>query len=91
MYVFCNVPPGDVVLMCVKAVDGIHVNILDLVDISHSGGAMKLFNSEAALSLYTRERKKYFPKEDAYAGGLLKYLLRHILNPSERPRRLRRR
>ena len=47
---------------------------------------VRLFATEKKLSEYTLENCKFFPKENAHAGGLLKYLLRHIMSPSEVPR-----
>jgi hypothetical protein len=65
-----------------KVVRATHVNIVDLVDNNSIGGRVKIFNSEEALSRYTISTGKYFPKENAYAGGLLRFLLRQIMNPS---------
>lgn len=62
-------------------VDAIFVNIWDLVDTVFTGEPVELFKSEALLSEYTRGERKYFPKKNAYAGGLLRYLLRRIMNP----------
>ena len=56
-----------------------HVNLVDLVDRPNN---VKVFATEVALSNYTKEERKIFPKENAYAGGLLRYLLRHIENPN---------
>jgi hypothetical protein len=40
------------------------------------------------LSEYTKKSRKFFAKENAHAGGVLKFLLRQILNPGrERVRR----
>jgi hypothetical protein len=64
-----------------KVVGVAHVNLVDLVDQPDS---ITLFTSEAALSEYTKLTGKVFPKENAYAGGLLKYLLRHINSPGVR-------
>jgi len=58
-----------------------HVNIVDLVDAPNTGQRVRVFNSVQELSTYTKEYGKYFPKENAYAGGVLKFLLREILNP----------
>ncbi|KAG6868380.1 hypothetical protein C0993_003904 [Termitomyces sp. T159_Od127] len=66
---------------CREAVKAVHVNLVDLVEHPQTGEPLLLFNSEAELSEYTQESGKFFPKESAYAGGLLKHLLRHILNP----------
>jgi hypothetical protein len=58
-----------------------HVNIVDLVDTPNTGQRVKVFDSVQQLSAYTKDSGKYFPKENAYAGGVLKFLLREILNP----------
>jgi hypothetical protein len=55
----------------------IHVNLVDLVDTSRDG--VELFASLDELREYTIESGKFFPKESAYAGGVLKFLLREIL------------
>ncbi|RDB30243.1 hypothetical protein Hypma_007080 [Hypsizygus marmoreus] len=72
---------------CREAVRGTYVNLVDLVDQRH----IELFSDEQALSEYTKEEGKFFPKENAKAGGLLRYLLRQILNPSTRTKRRRQR
>ncbi|KAG6860673.1 hypothetical protein C0995_008740 [Termitomyces sp. Mi166 len=69
---------------CREAVKAAYVNLVDLVDHSYTGEPVQLFNTEAELGEYTRGSQKFFPKENAYAGGLLKYLLRHINNPRTR-------
>jgi hypothetical protein len=56
----------------------IHVNLVDLVCEPNN---IRIFATEVDLSDYTMETGKIFPKENAYAGGLLRYLLRHIINP----------
>ncbi|KDN35285.1 hypothetical protein RSAG8_11720, partial [Rhizoctonia solani AG-8 WAC10335] len=72
---------------CRQLVRSTHVNIVDLVDTRVTRTPVTHFPSEHALSAYTRTTGKYFPKENAYAGGLLRYLLRHIENPGMDPRR----
>jgi hypothetical protein len=47
------------------------------VDTSRDG--VELFASLEELREYTIESGKFFPKESAYAGGVLKFLLREIL------------
>ncbi|KAG8221770.1 hypothetical protein J3R82DRAFT_2084, partial [Butyriboletus roseoflavus] len=76
------------------AVRGTHVNLVDLVDRHTTGEEVQVFKSERKLSEYTQTNGKFFPKESAYAGGLLRHLLRHILDPAkESPshRRIRKR
>jgi hypothetical protein len=58
-----------------------HVNLVDLV-----GGFsedIQIFKSEKELSRYTMETEKFFPKESAADGGVLRALRRHILAPRE--------
>ena len=55
-----------------------HVNLSDLLDTTLQGTRVHVFASEEQLREYTVETGRIFPKEDAYAGGLLKYLLRQI-------------
>jgi len=57
-----------------------HVNLCDMLDAERSGRQVEVFATEEELVKYTREKHRYFPKEDAYAGGLLKNLLREIDN-----------
>ena len=57
-----------------------HVNLSDLLDSVRTESTVRIFASHADLAIYTRREGRYFPKEDAYAGGLLKYLLREIDN-----------
>ncbi|KDQ53382.1 hypothetical protein JAAARDRAFT_137257, partial [Jaapia argillacea MUCL 33604] len=66
---------------CRQAVEETHVNRVDLVDTPRTGDPVVKFDSEMKLSVYTRDARKYFPKENAYSGGLLRHLLRHIMSP----------
>lgn len=59
------------------------VNIVDLVDTPTTQEPVVHFETERALSEYTKSTGKFFPAESAYAGGLLKFLLRRIMNPRE--------
>lgn len=61
-----------------------HVNLVDLTESPTTGIKVEIFPSVEALREYTLEKGKIFPKEEAYAGGLLKTLLRQILNTSAR-------
>lgn len=63
-----------------QAVLDTHVNLSDLLDSVRTGSPVRIFATHAELVNYTRSQGRYFPKEDAYAGGLLKYLLREINN-----------
>jgi hypothetical protein len=68
--------------MNVQVVLSTHVNIVDLIDSPRTHEPIYKFASEKELSAYTIRSKKFFPRESAYAGGLLRFLLRQILNPS---------
>ena len=58
---------------------GMFVNLVDLVDTGNTGRIVTQFSSLPELVEYTKTTGKYFPKESAYAGGVLKLLLREIL------------
>jgi hypothetical protein len=58
-----------------------HVNLVDLVQGFRAN--IRIFKSEKELSDYTKETRKFFPKEDAVDGGVLRALRRHILVPRE--------
>ena len=68
-----------------QLVTNTHVNLVDLVD---AGGTqiVSKFPSEKALSIYTLETRKIFPRENVHAGGLLQALLRRILHPPDEPK-----
>ena len=61
-----------------------HVNLVDLVDARDRNVKARLFPNLRALRRYTIWTEKYFPKEDAKAGGLLKYLLREMFTVQPR-------
>jgi hypothetical protein len=44
---------------------------------------VQIFETEGALSEYTKETEKFFPKESAVDGGVLRALRRHILSPRD--------
>jgi len=67
--------------LCRETVKNTHVNIVDLVDTPNTGNPVVVFKSEQDLSEYTKATGKYFPRDNAYAGGVLRFLLRHIENP----------
>ncbi|KAH7377615.1 hypothetical protein BKA66DRAFT_422029 [Pyrenochaeta sp. MPI-SDFR-AT-0127] len=71
---------------CRKAVQKVHVNLVDLVD--SRGEQIEVFDSLEDLQDYTIETGKFFPKESAYAGGVLKALLREILRSPNKSRRV---
>ncbi|KIJ63547.1 hypothetical protein HYDPIDRAFT_168372 [Hydnomerulius pinastri MD-312] len=74
-------PVPDDLEECREAVRNTHVNIVDLVDTKATGERVQVFRSELELSVYTKATGKIFPRENAYQGGLLRYLLRHIVHP----------
>ncbi|KAF8879695.1 hypothetical protein BD779DRAFT_1419816, partial [Infundibulicybe gibba] len=91
----CNtigIEPSDTLRKCREAVEKEYVNLVDLVDLAirDTGEKPERFESEEQLSAYTRQAGKYFPGENAYAGGLLRYLLRHIMHPNSSARESRR-
>ncbi|QRW27727.1 ABC transporter [Rhizoctonia solani] len=57
---------------CRQLVKSVHVNIVDLVDTPVTQQPVIHFSSEETLADYTRLTGKYFPRESAYAGGLLR-------------------
>ena len=67
----------------------IHVNIVDLLENVRIGEEVHKFKSVEALSKYTKATSRYFPQDDAEAGGILRVLLRFIMNPA-RNRRMKR-
>ncbi|KAI5837647.1 hypothetical protein DFP73DRAFT_311546 [Morchella snyderi] len=68
---------------CKKKIAKIHVNLVDLIELPpHSTGpvtAARIFPTLKALKEYTKKTGKYFPREEAKAGGILKALLRKLL------------
>lgn len=56
-----------------------HVNLVDLVQGDKL--EVQIFETERALSKYTKRTNKFFPKENAVDGGVLRALRRHILSP----------
>lgn len=61
-----------------QAMINTHVNLSDLLDTTRHGTRVHVFASEEELRVYTKRTGRIFPREEAYAGGLLKYLLREI-------------
>ena len=59
---------------------GKFVNLVDLVDTGATGRSVTQFRDLKELQDYTVKTGKFFPKESAYAGGMLKFLLREILS-----------
>ena len=54
---------------------------MDLVDVFDTDDIVTVFPTVQALSTYTKDTGKYFPRDHIAAGSLLRYLLRQILNP----------
>ncbi|KAF1995590.1 hypothetical protein P154DRAFT_499924 [Amniculicola lignicola CBS 123094] len=71
-------PLPTTIAECKQEIEKIHVNLVDLVDTSRQ--QVELFSSLEGLREYTIKSGKYFPKESAYAGGVLKFLLRQIFS-----------
>jgi len=61
-----------------KIVRSTHVNLSDLLDGGRSGTEVRIFDTEAELAAYTIKEGRFFPKIEAYAGGVLRFLLREI-------------
>ncbi|KAH9894284.1 hypothetical protein C8Q73DRAFT_511452 [Cubamyces lactineus] len=80
------IPVPDNIRTCRRTVRSTHVNIVDFVEAPMVGMAVRTFDSEEQLSVYTKETGKFFPRGDVNAGSLLRYLLRQILHPPARPR-----
>ncbi|KAI9892860.1 MAG: hypothetical protein M1814_001019 [Vezdaea aestivalis] len=55
------------------------INLVDLVDTQKTGKSVEQFQSLDELRDYTIKTGKFSPRDSAYAGGLLKFLLREIL------------
>ncbi|KAG8754328.1 hypothetical protein FRC11_006710 [Ceratobasidium sp. 423] len=70
---------------CRDLVHSMFVNIIDLVEVPVTLRFVEHFKTEMALSKYTKRHGKYFPLDNAYAGGLLKFLLRRIMVPRKSP------
>ena len=66
------------------------MNICDLMDAPITGKPPKRFKSVAALSDYTLDNRKIYPRDNVYAGSLLTFLLREILNPPQEPEQVSR-
>ncbi|KJA16359.1 hypothetical protein HYPSUDRAFT_193198 [Hypholoma sublateritium FD-334 SS-4] len=74
-------PVPDTVEECKMAVKSTHVNLVDLVDVFETNRRVEVFPTVQALSDYTQESEKYFPRDEVGAGSLLTYLLRQIMRP----------
>ncbi|KAK0480932.1 hypothetical protein IW261DRAFT_1334956, partial [Armillaria novae-zelandiae] len=75
-----NIP--DNIAACRAVIRRVHVNICDLVDYPATTIPPPVFFTESALAKYSRDSGKIFPSKNAYSGGLLRFLLRHIYHPT---------
>ncbi|KAJ3560000.1 hypothetical protein NP233_g11116 [Leucocoprinus birnbaumii] len=74
--------PPRTVKGCKRLIHGKSINLIDLIDARDDPSTViEQFTSEVSLSGYTKEKRKFFPREHVDAGALLQYLLRHILYP----------
>jgi hypothetical protein len=64
---------------CREHVRQTHVNLVDLIETGNTGLPVKVFEHLEQLQDYTIRNEKFFPKQSAYHGGLLRFLLREIL------------
>ncbi|KAI0263439.1 hypothetical protein BC834DRAFT_827594 [Gloeopeniophorella convolvens] len=74
-------PAPETLSACRKAVVKKYVNLVDLVQAPTR--PVHLFPTEKELSDYTKRTKKFFPREEARDGGVLRALRRQIHNPGE--------
>jgi len=67
----------------VQAIQLIYVNLVDLERAGHKGDVevVQQFPTEVALSEYTKETRKIYPRKMVPCGSLLELLLRHIWDP----------
>ncbi|BCS27002.1 uncharacterized protein APUU_60050S [Aspergillus puulaauensis] len=61
-----------------KAVVETYVNLVDLLQSVRNGTPVETFSTLEALRAYTVANRLYFPKDEAYEGALLRFLLREI-------------
>ncbi|KAK5440974.1 hypothetical protein LTR55_012335, partial [Exophiala xenobiotica] len=61
--------PDDVAEMK-ELVKSTHVNLSDLLDSGRSGTEIPIFQTAGELAEYTIEEVRFFPKLEAYAGGV---------------------
>ncbi|KAK7686019.1 hypothetical protein QCA50_010830 [Cerrena zonata] len=73
-------PIPTTITQCRKALANVHVNLVDLVDARRRGrrGDVKVYETVQQLRKYTRKTGKYFPRQVAKAGGVLRGLLRRM-------------
>ncbi|KAL5639378.1 hypothetical protein ACGC1H_006775 [Rhizoctonia solani] len=69
------------VAACKRRARAFHTNLCDMIEDHARGRPIRRFDSKEELKEYTIKTGKFFPLEHAEAGGLLRFLLRHILSP----------
>ncbi|KAH0828911.1 hypothetical protein J3R83DRAFT_2330 [Lanmaoa asiatica] len=74
-------PIPDNIEECQRLVWDAHVNIVDLLETARTGQPVRKFANLEELRAYTMRTGRFIYKESAYKGGLLKDLLREIINP----------
>ncbi|KAJ7082411.1 hypothetical protein B0H15DRAFT_785801 [Mycena belliarum] len=74
-------PVPDCIEDCRRAIDELHVNLVDLVDTHNTCARVHRSPSEWDLSAYTVATKKFFPRTLDFNSSLLRYLLRQIFDP----------
>ncbi|EJD50532.1 hypothetical protein AURDEDRAFT_182442 [Auricularia subglabra TFB-10046 SS5] len=75
-----DIPVPDTLAECQQAIRCTHVNLVDLTE-CNEGETVVVFPTEVALSEYSQQTDKIFPKDELEAGSLLRSLLRHIDHP----------
>ncbi|KAF8434372.1 hypothetical protein L210DRAFT_3485540 [Boletus edulis BED1] len=74
-------PVPDEIKDCKRLVWDANVNIVDLLESGRTGEPVQTFPTLDELREYSVNSRKIFPKQSAYAGGLLKELLREFFHP----------
>ncbi|EJF58241.1 hypothetical protein DICSQDRAFT_67423, partial [Dichomitus squalens LYAD-421 SS1] len=68
---------------CREILNSLHVNLVDFIHRPNPEEPVRTFKDEVALSKYTLETGRTYPRNDVPKGSLLECLLRHILEPSK--------
>ncbi|KAK2592853.1 hypothetical protein QQS21_009456 [Conoideocrella luteorostrata] len=71
-------PVPDSIKSCKKAIEKVHVNIMDFVDSERTGDPVVTFKNPKRFREYTVATGKIFPKKEAKESSLLRYLLRQV-------------
>jgi hypothetical protein len=69
-----------IILPCLQALNGVWVNIHDLLDAVNNNSKPRIFKTERALAAYTMSTGKIYPKKEAKKGGPVRALLAHIFH-----------